>query len=316
MKDEIIKQIKKYDQIIIHRHVRPDPDAYGSQVGLAELIKHSFPNKRVLVAGEEDPSLNYLARLDEVKDEDFHDALVIVCDTANEERICDQRYKSGAQLIKIDHHPNREPYGDIMWVDTNASSTSEMIFELYEAGRSEGFQLNDKAARLLYAGIVGDTGRFLFPSATDRTFEAASELITFHFDRTELYEKMYQIPLKVAKLRGRLLMDLEPKESGVAVFKIDQKMLKEYDVTSEETQAFVGIAGDIQEILTWVFFVEEEDVIRVRLRSKGPVVNDVAFKYNGGGHPMASGAKVSTWEEADQLVKDLEKVSLEYQNQN
>ncbi|MFD2639856.1 DHH family phosphoesterase [Piscibacillus salipiscarius] len=316
MKDEIIKLIQEYDRIIIHRHVRPDPDAYGSQVGLGELIKNSFPDKRVLLAGEEEPSLNYLARLDEIQDEDFKGSLVIVCDTANEERICDQRYLTGEKLIKIDHHPNREPYGDIMWVDTEASSTSEMVYELYEAGKSEGFKLNNDAARLLYAGIVGDTGRFLFPSATNRTFEAASELITYQFDRTELYEKMYQIPLKVAKLRGRLLTDLEPRTSGVAVFRINQEMLQEYGVTSEETHAFVGIAGDIQEILSWVFFVEEEDVIRVRLRSKGPIINNVAAKYNGGGHPMASGAKVSTWDEADELVKDLEKVCLEYQQKS
>ncbi|WP_277673487.1 DHH family phosphoesterase [Piscibacillus halophilus] len=312
MKDEILKLIKEYDKIIIHRHVRPDPDAYGSQVGLGEMIKNSFPNKTVLLAGEEDPSLNYLARLDQIEDKQFQGALVIVCDTANEERICDQRYRLGDQLIKIDHHPNREPYGDVTWIDTEASSTSEMIYELYDAGKSLGFRLNDKAARLLYAGIVGDTGRFLFPSTTNRTFEAASELIKYEFDRTDLYDQMYQTPLKVAKLRGRLLTDLNPRDSGLAVFKIDQKMLQEYEVTSEETQAFVGIAGDIQEILTWVFFVEEEDVIRVRLRSKGPVVNEVAFKYNGGGHPMASGARVNSWNEADELVKDLEKVCLEF----
>src|SRR5690625_5329257 len=73
--DAIIQAIKDYDQIIIHRHVRPDPDAYGSQVGLKEMIKASFPQKEVYAVGAEDPSLDFLARMDKVEDEQFSEAL-------------------------------------------------------------------------------------------------------------------------------------------------------------------------------------------------------------------------------------------------
>ena len=93
-------------------------------------------------------------------------ALVIVCDTANKERICDARYSWRDMLIKIDHHPNEDPYGDIMWVDTSVSSTSEMIYEFYEAFRENGLTMTDEAARLIFAGIVADTGRFLYPGTT------------------------------------------------------------------------------------------------------------------------------------------------------
>ncbi|MGM8215604.1 DHH family phosphoesterase [Bacillaceae bacterium W0354] len=312
MKSNIISLIKQYKKIIIHRHERPDPDAYGSQAGLGEIIKTAFPEKKVLLAGKEDPTLNYLARLDEVKDEDYNGALVIICDTANEERVCDKRYTLGEKVIKIDHHPNREPYGDVMWVDTGASSTSEMIYELYKEGENEGLKLNDESARLLYAGIVGDTGRFLFPSTTERTFQAAKELTQYKFNLTELYNHMYDIPLKIAKFRGRLLTDLEPTDNGLAVFKIDKTLLEEYDLTESETQSIVGLPGDIEGIIAWVFFVEDEDVIRVRLRSKGPVINDVAARFNGGGHPMASGARVYSWDEADRLIADLNEVCTTY----
>ncbi|WP_188206414.1 DHH family phosphoesterase [Alkalibacillus aidingensis] len=312
MKEQIIQEIKQYQTVILHRHVRPDPDAYGSQAGLAELIKTTYPQKNVYIVGEEDPSLNYLSRLDDISDAQYEGALVIVCDTANEERVCDQRYRKGEQIIKIDHHPNREPYGDLMWIDTDASSTSEMVYELYLAGKEEGWKLNAHSARLLYAGIVGDTGRFLFPSTTERTFNAAQELVQYDFDRKELYDSMYQVSLNIAKFKGELLQALEPRESGLAVFKITKDMLKKYQVTAEETHAFVGIAGDIAGVLSWVFFVEEEDVIRVRLRSKGPVINEVAANYNGGGHPMASGARVDTWDEAEELIKDLDHVCQQY----
>lgn len=161
-KHDIIQTIKKYETIIIHRHVRPDPDALGSQCGLKAIIQATFPGKRVYAVGEEDESFHFLARMDDISDDVYEGALVIVCDTANTGRISDSRYDLGEQLIKIDHHPDHDEYGDIRWVNTGASSTSEMIYELYLTGKESGFLFNKAAARLIYAGIVGDTGRFYF----------------------------------------------------------------------------------------------------------------------------------------------------------
>lgn len=138
MKAQILEAIKQFDTIIIHRHIRPDPDAYGSQCGLAELLKTSFPEKKVYVTGEEAESLKFLYRMDDIADDTYEDALVIVCDTANEARVSDQRYASGKMIIKIDHHPNQTPYGDLLWVETSASSTSEMIYEFYLEGKERG----------------------------------------------------------------------------------------------------------------------------------------------------------------------------------
>ncbi|HEY9577019.1 MAG TPA: bifunctional oligoribonuclease/PAP phosphatase NrnA, partial [Pseudobacillus sp.] len=205
MKSKIIQKIKEYETIIIHRHVRPDPDAYGSQGGLAEMIRASFPHKQVYTVGKEEPTLAYLRKLDVISDETYDEALVIVCDTANQERICDHRYNLGKEWIKIDHHPNEDPYGDLLWVDTSASSVSEMIYDLYKSGEGEGLRLNDEAARLLFAGIVGDTGRFLYPSTTRRTMEFAGELLQFNFDRDELFNRMYETDEKVLKLQGYIL---------------------------------------------------------------------------------------------------------------
>lgn len=92
--------------------------------------------KKYFAVGTPEPSLSFLYSLDEVDNETYEGALVIVCDTANQERIDDQRYPSGAKLMKIDHHPNEDPYGDLLWVDTSASSVSEMIYELYLEGKS------------------------------------------------------------------------------------------------------------------------------------------------------------------------------------
>lgn len=309
---QIIGEIQKYDTIIIHRHVRPDPDAYGSQAGLGIMIRESFPEKSVYLVGEEDPDLEFLIRMDDIDEEKYKGALVIVCDTANTERISDQRYSLGEKLIKIDHHPNHDAYGDLLWVDTDASSTSEMIYELYLEGKSAGLKMSDAAARLIYAGIVGDTGRFLFPSTTAKTFRYAAELVQYHFDRTSLYDDLYNMKDAIARLKGFVLSNYRLMDSGACAIKLTKDILDEYKVTVSETSQLVGILGDIEGIKAWVYFIEEEGNIRVRLRSKGPVINTLANKYNGGGHPLASGASVATWEEADALIKDLDDLCRTY----
>jgi bifunctional oligoribonuclease and PAP phosphatase NrnA len=308
MIDSILETIEQYETIIIHRHVRPDPDAYGSQCGLAEILKASFPKKSIYTVGIEDESLHYMKRLDIISDEHFKGALIIVCDTANEERICDSRYQLGDKLIKIDHHPNEDPYGDIVWVDTNASSVSEMIYEFYLHNKDKGLKMTDEAARLLFAGIVGDTGRFIFPSTTEKTFMYAGELIHYQFSRTELFDQMYELNANVVKLNGYILQNFNLRPSGVASVVLSKEILREYNVVPSEASLLVGILGNIKGIKAWVFFIEEDDQIRVRLRSKGPVINGIARNYKGGGHPLAAGASIYNWDEAGKVLGELDEV--------
>ncbi|WP_378210387.1 DHH family phosphoesterase [Anoxybacteroides rupiense] len=303
---EILQVIQQFETIIIHRHVRPDPDAYGSQGGLAEILKASFPQKKVYTVGREEESLNFLRRLDQIDDHVYKNALVIVCDTANQERICDGRYRLGKKLIKIDHHPNEDPYGDLLWVDTNASSTSEMIYEFYLAGKEKGLVMTKEAARLIYAGIVGDTGRFLFSRTSSKTFQYASELVEYGFSLTDLYDELYRTKVNIAHLSGYVLQNFQLSPSGVAFVKMTKELLGKYNASPSEASQLVSLLGNVDGIQAWVFFIEEDKEIRVRLRSKGTIVNEVAKKYGGGGHPFAAGASIYSWEDADRVIADLE----------
>lgn len=311
---EIIQTIKAYDTIIIHRHVRPDPDAYGSQGALKEMIRESFPEKQVYAVGEEDPALHFLAKMDYISDDVYKRALVIVCDTANAARISDVRYKLGVKLLKIDHHPNVDSYGDLQWIDTTASSTSEIIYDLYVHAKEEGFHMNDEVARLIYAGIVGDTGRFLFSNTTKKTFQQATELVSYEFDRENLYNHLYSEKDHISRLKGYILQHFSLSASGVSNIKLTKELLDAYHIKPMETGTLVGTLGDIEGILAWVIFIEEERQIRVRIRSKGPVIKEIAARFNGGGHPMAAGASVYSWEETDQVIQDLEEVCRIYRN--
>ncbi|HFP6514290.1 TPA: bifunctional oligoribonuclease/PAP phosphatase NrnA [Enterococcus faecalis] len=309
---EIMAAIKQYETIIIHRHQRPDPDAIGSQVGLAELLRASFPEKNIYQVGGPVEGLEFLAEMDVITDDVYRGALVIVTDTANTPRISDARFSLGDQLIKIDHHPNDEPYGDLVWVNTNASSCSEIIVDFWQQHLAE-LTMTDNAARLLYAGIVGDTGRFLYPSTSAHTLAVAAQLRTFNFNAADLNRELDQIPLKVAKLAGYIYQNLEIDANGAARVVLPQSILNSYDIVDSETAAIVSMPGKIEDVLSWAIFVEQpEGYYRVRLRSKGPIINTIAKKHHGGGHPLASGANARDVAEIEVIYQEIQAACQEW----
>lgn len=302
----IIEKIKEYDKIIIHRHQRPDLDAIGSQVGLQKILQHHFPEKIVQVTGRQEPTLAWLATMDSVSDQDYAEALVIVVDTANTARIDDSRYDQGDYVIKIDHHPNDDPYGDLLWINTAASSCSEMIAEL--AIQAE-LAFNAESARLLYAGIVGDTGRFLYPATSSRTLEIAAQLRKEEFDSAALSRQIDTIDLKIAKLIGYVYDHLEIDELGAGRIVLTQELLHSYGASDVDTSFLVGAPGRIKDVLSWGVFVEQPDGhYRVRLRSKELPINEIAKRHNGGGHPLASGANSYSLSENEQIYKEIQQV--------
>jgi Exopolyphosphatase-related proteins len=309
--EAILAMIKEYETIIIHRHMRPDPDALGSQVGLAEILRTSFPEKNIYQVGGPVEGLEFLAEMQEIPDETYKGALVIVTDTANAPRVSDERFSLGDKLIKIDHHPNDDVYGDLVWVNTNASSCSEIITDFWL--QFDELKMNDEAARLLYAGIIGDTGRFLYPATTPHTLEIASKLMSFHFDSAELNRQIDQVPWKVARLSGYVYQNLEVDDNGAARIVLTSELLEEFDIKDSETAGIVSKPGGIEEVLAWGIFVQQpEGYYRVRLRSKGPVINELAKQHHGGGHPLASGANAADLAEAQEIYEEIQRLCREY----
>ena len=301
--NQIMDEIERAKTIIIHRHVRPDPDAYGSQLGLKYYLQAKFPDKRIFATGEAEPSLSFIGDLDSISDRDYQDALVIICDTANAPRIDDLRYNLGKSLIKIDHHPPVDQYGDINYVNDKASSTSEIIYDMI-AHFNDNYLMSSKIARVLYLGIVGDTGRFLFNNTTPHTMKVASFLLTFPFNHNAELNKLSEKDPKLMPFQGYVLQNFQLKDDDAfCQIKITNDVLEQYHIKPNEASQFVNTVADIKGLKIWVFAVDEGEQIRCRIRSKGITINDVAAQFDGGGHPNASGASVYSWEEFEQLAR-------------
>lgn len=311
---EIIEKIKEYDKIIIHRHEDPDPDAFGSQGGLAEIIRNSFPDKKVYQVGEDNASLEWIIKEDKIDDDVYQGALVIAIDTANTPRIDDQRYNKGDFLIKIDHHPNDDAYGDLLWVNTDASSSSEMVVDLVNVSDGQ-LVLNKAAAGMLYAGIIGDTGRFMFNNTSAHTLRITAQLFEYGIDAPWMNRKLDEITPGIAKLSAYVWENMKITEHHAAYIVLKHDLIKSFNLGAAGTSPIVSVLGKIDTVLCWTLFVEDEDgVYRLNLRSKGPVINGLAKEYGGGGHPLASGAKMDTLtdEQLQEFVAKLDKIAADY----
>lgn len=309
---KIYKKIKKYDKIVIARHIGADPDALGSQFALKELILNKFPKKQVYAIGNPSNRFKFMGTLDKIEDEEKKGVLLIVLDTPDIKRIDGVRLEEYEYIIKIDHHPFVDSFANIELIDDSASSTSQLILELVFKNR---LKLTNSIARNLYAGIVSDTGRFMHSYTTGRTFELVNKMLKkTELDFTPLYEQLYIRPLSEIRFQGYIYENMEVTENGVAYIKITEDLLKEYGVDSASSGNIISELKFIDEILIWIFLTEDKksNLIRANIRSRGPVINEIAAIYGGGGHKLASGARLTSWNQADNLIKDLEIIAEKY----
>ncbi|HBY64840.1 MAG TPA: hypothetical protein DEG42_00300 [Acholeplasmataceae bacterium] len=304
--ERILNKIKEYNTIIIHGHKRPDGDCYGSQFGLKNLIQTSFPDKKVYVVGERSAFVDFVGQMDIISDETYRGALSIVVDTAVEDRISDSRYVMGAEIIKIDHHIPVNDYGIIRWVDTSFPSCAQMIAYFYYKFRDE-LKITLEGAIAMYTGIVTDTGRFRFRGVSELTHQLAGLMIAHGVDVEYIDGKLGIETLDMISLKGYVYSNFMTV-NGFVYLRMTRDIIEKYNVSDEQAASMVGLLGGIEGFPVWALFIEYPDEIRIRLRSNGPTIDQLANKYGGGGHAKAAGAKLSSWDEFPAFIKDVEEV--------
>lgn len=313
MYKQIFKQIKKFDNIVIARHIGIDPDAMASQIALRDSIKLTFPNKNVYAIGTSTVRFNYLGKLDKgINFAELTNVLLIVLDTPDKRRVDMADFNEYVYSIKIDHHPFIEKYCDIELIDDTKSSASEIVCDLI---KNTKLKMNEQIAKTLFCGIVADTNRFMFNNTSYKTFDVISSLLKDnYFDITECYANLYRRPFAEMQLLSYMTNNMKITENGVGCVKVNNDVILKYQLDSVSGGDLINEYNHVDELLVWVTATEDikNSCIRVSIRSRGPVINKVAEKYNGGGHKLASGARVPSYEEVDLLIKDLDNLCKKY----
>ena len=307
---EIYKKIEEFDTIVIARHIGVDPDALASQLALRDSIKLTFPNKKVMAIGTGSAKFFHIGRLDRL--EKVNNALLIVVDTPDKRRVDSVDFSQFAYTIKIDHHPFVEEFCDIEYIEDTASSACEIIMNLI---LNTDLQCDSSIASTLYLGLTSDSNRFLFDSCTSKTFGLVSIFLDrYNFEISEVYRKLYMRPMNEVRLEGYIALNMNVTKNGLGYIQITDEVIKQFEVDSASAGNMVNNFNFINEMLVWATLTEDikNDQIRVSIRSRGPEINQIAEKFNGGGHKFASGVKLKNFDEAMLLMKELDKLLEEY----
>lgn len=303
---KIYKKIKKYNTIVIARHIGPDPDAVCSQIALRDTIKATFPSKNVYAVGMSVSRFKSFGTLDKINEEELDNPLLIVLDVPNISRIDGITFSKYNEVIKIDHHPYEDKMGDTELVDTTSCSVAQLIGELVLNTR---LKLTKEVAENIFLGIVSDSDRFLLQYTTAKTFKIVNQIIEkTNLDFTNLYVRLYERPLNEIRFQGYLAQNLITTENGFAYIKITSDDIKNFGVDSSTASNMINNFNYIKEIKVWTFITydQKSTMYKVNIRSRNVVINDIATKYHGGGHKFASGVRTTNEADIDNLIKDLD----------
>lgn len=316
---KIYKLIKKYNNIVLVRHISADIDALGAQIALKNIILNTFPKKKVYAIGAYSSKFKFMGSLDKEDDEMYKDSLLIVLDNPIIKRNDMQDIHSLNKFsykIKIDHHPLDEEFCDLEYIDDTSSSTCEIIYDLC---KNTKLKMNKYSAERLFMGIVFDTNRFLYPCSSPKTMIKCAEILEkYNIDKSKLYEDLYLRNLNEIKFQGYIFQNMKVTPNGVGYITISDEVQKQYGVDAATPGNMVGHLTYIDELLVWLTFSEDkkQDIIRVSVRSRGPSINSVAMQYNGGGHKLASGMRIDSFNKVDEIVEQLDRVCEDYKKEN
>ena len=310
MIEKIFERIKESDTIVIARHIGVDPDALGSQLALKLSILGTFPSKKVYAVGTRSSRYNYFPRLDRFE-EDTNNVLLIVTDTPDIKRIDIPNFSDYKEVIKIDHHPFIDTFGENEIIDTSASSASEIVLDFI---KHNNMYMDEEIAKCLFWGIVSDTNRFLF-NTNATTLRTVADLVeTYTLDVESLYKELLKRPLSEIRLQGYISTNMKVTPNGFGYVIITDDVIKEFGVDVSSAGNMVNGFNNIEEVMVWTMITEDvkNGLFKFNIRSRGPRINTIAENYNGGGHKLASGARVHNMDEANMLIHDLDEACHEY----
>ena len=304
MTDEIYHLIEKFDTITIFGHVYPDGDCYGSQIGLREALRATFPDKKVYALGSGFRSfLDKIGPMDQVDDEVIAGSLAIIVDVGNTPRIEDQRYAAARMTIKIDHHVPEGPWADVEWIEKDALAVCDMIAGFVI---DHHLKISTNGANALCLGLVTDTGRFQFGTVGAATFARMAFLLDHGANLASIYEVLYTVEERDLRLRGFISLNFKKTTTGVAYMIMKKEMVEAYQVYAHKAANMVNTIANVKGCPIWVIFADDGKDIYVEMRCiEGYNIQPVARQFGGGGHENAAGCTLDSLETVQDVLEAL-----------
>lgn len=302
-KEEIMAILKYFeendDKYVITSHVNPDGDNIGSSIGIFRFLEKLGKEVNYVIDDEYPSNLTFLynEKIKQVSEEiQERGQTVIALDAGSYERICIDRdiLEKSKGIICIDHHETNGDYGFLTFIDRQASSTCELVYDLikaYEETRNKEI-IDEEIATALYTGLVTDTGNFQYSNTASSSFLMAAELLGRGANKANIIERLFQSNSpKYYQILGSALEGLEVVEDKIAVISVSKEQMDKYGVSYDDIDGITPYTRDIEGVELGIFIKEkEEGLIKVSLRSKNYVdCTKIAQTFGGGGHMRASG---------------------------
>lgn len=293
----LIKAIKNADSIAIGGHVRPDGDCVGSCMGLYQYVKEYFPEKEITVYLEPIPNtLKFMKGTELIAHEipaDKEYDLFVALDCGDAERLGFSKslFEMAKKTFCVDHHKSNQSFAGENVIYPEASSTSELIFDLLDYEK-----ISKDTAECLYTGMVHDTGIFRYTCTHPSTMRAAAALMEKGIDFSTIITKTFDEKTYVQnQVLGKALMDSRLELDGKCIVSVLSKEdMDFYQVQPKHLDGIVSQLKLTKGVDVAVFAYELEDAVyKVSLRSTEAVdVSKVAGMFSGGGHARAAGCTI------------------------
>ena len=315
---DLLMELEGAKTIAIAGHIRPDGDCVGSVTSVYQYLKKTMPEAKIVPMIETPPAkLLRVPAVDELCT-DFNPELsefdvFIGVDSSTTDRYGDalKFYESAKKRIIIDHHISNDGFGDVSLVDGTASSTCEIIYDLFNKE-----YIDENIAISLYVGIMDDTGVFQYSSVKPKTLRIVADLIEFGFDFNELIDSIFYTKTRLQnEMLGRGLVESIIFNDGKCIVsKIDKKTMDFYGALPSDLDGIVNQLKYTKGVEVSIFMYEIEPLkYKISMRSNGNVdVAKIAKFYNGGGHVRAAGLTMEgTFHDCINILSDSINIQLE-----
>ena len=294
--------LQSVGKVAVLSHMRPDGDAIGSAVALGHALAEL--GKEVTIVNQDGvpESLLFLPQSSLVNvPSDIQEPLAVeatvVLDTAGEDRVGQpvwDVFSDRGKVINIDHHISNPAYGDINYIDADASATGEIVFDLIQEMK---LPVDEVVRDNLWAGISTDTGSFRYPKTSEHTFEIAASLMRSGVDVGGISQSLYETyPLRRIYVLRELLQNMQMTSGDrVASWQLTNAVKDELGIDPSDTEGLIDVIRSVDSVIVAVFFEELRDgKIRISARSKTPDadVGAICGEFGGGGHQLAAGARM------------------------